>query len=159
MFPLRIYILTIAANEGWKVAADVSFSKKGNTDKDLVKALKKKEKRKKDGKDEPKAKSKKTYSSKSSYKPRGQQNWGMNSMFNAMAMAMGQLPAMPSYGGGNYQRSKYLQYFSRGKFMNLKDELFTDETRQCMICRQVGHLARNCPQRGPVPAALGAPPK
>jgi len=34
----RIFILTIAAEEGWKTAAEVAFTKKGNeADKDLAK--------------------------------------------------------------------------------------------------------------------------
>jgi len=34
----RIYILTIAANEDWKTAGDVSFGKKGNEqNNDLIK--------------------------------------------------------------------------------------------------------------------------
>lgn len=36
------------------------------------------------------------------------------------------------------------------------------ETRQCLNCRQYGHLARNCPMRPALPApsaAAGAPPK
>jgi len=36
---------------------------------------------------------------------------------------------------------------------------FVAETRQCMICRQIGHIARNCPTKGTPQAALGAPPK
>jgi len=37
-FRERIFILTIAAEEGWKVASQVSFQKKGNAaDKDLAK--------------------------------------------------------------------------------------------------------------------------
>jgi hypothetical protein len=31
--------------------------------------------------------------------------------------------------------------------------------RLCLNCRQPGHLFRNCPQRPPPPAALGAAPK
>jgi len=54
------------------------------------------------------------------------------------------------------------------------------ETRQCLVCSkfdqkmlpnqfcvihtthfagQIGHIARNCPNRGPIPAAMGAAPK
>jgi hypothetical protein len=33
------------------------------------------------------------------------------------------------------------------------------ETRTCLNCKQVGHLARFCPQRPGPSAALGAPPK
>jgi len=48
----RIYVLTIAAEEGWKTASDYVFNKTGNlADKDLAKALKKKEKRKKEAKE------------------------------------------------------------------------------------------------------------
>jgi len=37
-FRERIFILTIAAEEGWKIASEVSFQKKGNAaDKDLAK--------------------------------------------------------------------------------------------------------------------------
>jgi len=37
-FRERIFILTIAAEEGWKIAAEVAFQKKGNeADKDLAK--------------------------------------------------------------------------------------------------------------------------
>jgi len=38
LFRQRIFILTVAAEEGWKIASEVSFSKKGNeADKDLAK--------------------------------------------------------------------------------------------------------------------------
>jgi len=37
-FRERIFILTVAAEEGWKIASEVAFQKKGNeADKDLAK--------------------------------------------------------------------------------------------------------------------------
>jgi hypothetical protein len=33
------------------------------------------------------------------------------------------------------------------------------ESRSCLFCRMPGHLIRNCPNRPPLPAAQGAPPK
>jgi len=37
-FRERIFILTVAAEEGWKIASEVAFQKKGNeVDKDLAK--------------------------------------------------------------------------------------------------------------------------
>lgn len=48
----RLFILTIAAEKGWKVASEVAFAKTGNlADKELAKALKNAEKRRQDGKE------------------------------------------------------------------------------------------------------------
>lgn len=46
----RLFLLCIAAEEGWQTAAEVAFRKKGNmADKDLAKVLDRKEKRKREG--------------------------------------------------------------------------------------------------------------
>lgn len=161
----RIFILTIAAEEGWKTAAEVAFTKRGNdADKDLAKVgnpdkrskfflkknhnfkatpfslqvLKRKEKRKQDAKDEPKAKAKK---GGKPFRPRPQhqgQPWMQPQMVQPPMMQPWQMMnPYPSFGGQGYPRQ---------------------ETRQCLNCRQYGHIARNCPSRN-IPAALGAAPK
>lgn len=53
----RLFILTVAAEEGWRVASEVAFSKRGNlADKDLAKALKNEKKRKAEETKKPKKK-------------------------------------------------------------------------------------------------------
>jgi len=55
-------ITAVAAEEGWKVASEVSFYKKGNmADPELAKALKNKKKREAEGAKEKKPKKKRNF--------------------------------------------------------------------------------------------------
>jgi hypothetical protein len=116
-------------------------------DKNLVRALKKEDKRKNEGKETEKKDKKKKGSSlrtasglrapQPAYGPyawQGQYPMGPQAHYPVYQQQM------PQYGAG-------MAYQPRA------------ETRICSNCNKQGHLMRNCPLRPPPPAALGAAPK
>ncbi len=156
----RLFVLTVAAERGWRVASDLAFAMKGNhlavrckrlgsqsffvigdlADKLLAKCLKKDEKRKEDAKDTKVKEKKKKPAFKGGFRqqpyPYGWQQ----------PPAQGYQP-YPMQGAGGFYPQAATAQGPRPEF------------RQCLNCKQTGHLARGCPFKPPPAAALGVAPK
>jgi len=143
----RLYVLTVAAELGWRVASDMASNKKGNTtlswllnlvncvcsvgnnaDKDLAKAVKKEEKRKREEREKPK---KRKYNFNQAFRQYHQPPQMAPAYNPALAAAVALPPPLPP--PPMYQRRV--------------------ESRTCLGCGQVGHLLRNCPRGGPSTSA------
>lgn len=120
-------------------------------DKNLAKALKKEDKRKREAKDEKEKTRKKPQFSRGGYRPQP---------YNAFPPMMG----WPQFPFGNFPQVATPGQSVGPAFQNAPAPFYgpRPETRTCLNCRQVGHLAKNCPMKPAFPApsaAAGAPPK
>jgi hypothetical protein len=116
-------------------------------DKNLVRALKKDDKRKAEGKEGEKKEKKKKASSRPAM---GQRPQGMYNPYGWQgSYPVGPQQHYPMYQpqGGHYPMAGGMAYGPR------------TETRICSNCNKQGHLMRNCPLRPPPSAAMGAAPK
>ena len=114
----------------------------GNTaDYDLAKVLDRKEKRKRDGSKENKARKTKSFRP---FAPKGA------SAPPFLPLAQNLLAT--GYGGGAPNHPPPGQGPSGGYGQRA-------ETRTCLICKQVGHLYRYCPNKSSAAAAMGQAPK
>lgn len=121
----RLFVLTVAAELGWRVASDMASHKKGNSaDKDLAKAVKKEEKRKREEKENKPKKKKNNFNQAFRQYHQPQQMYPAYNPALAAAVALPPPPPPPLY-------QRWV------------------ETRACLGCSQVGHLLRNCPRGGP----------
>jgi hypothetical protein len=115
-------------------------------DKNLVRALKKDDKRKAEGKEVEKKDKKK----KAARPPMGQRPQGMYNPYGWQGgYPVGPQQHYPMYQpqGGHYPMATGMAYGPR------------TETRICSNCNKQGHLMRNCPLRQPPAAAMGVAPK
>ena len=140
-FREKLFILVIAAEEGWQIASEVAFRKTGTlADKDLYKVKEKAEKRKRDGPKE--AKSRKAHRPFRKFFPQAAMQRQDQVAQAPSYLSQGIAPPLPAYPppppGGYGQRP---------------------ETRTCLICKQTGHLYRFCPNKSSAAAALGQAPK
>lgn len=142
----RLFVLTVAAELGWRVAADMASSKKGivtksckekctnnmhknlgnMADKDLARAIRKEEKRKQEEKENRPKKKKGFNQAFRAYHAQPQQQAPVyqNPLAAAIALPPPPPPPLP-----RYPRPV--------------------ESRSCIGCGQVGHLVRFCPRGNP----------
>ena len=152
VFRDRMFILTIAAEKGWKIAGEVAFRKKGRilvsltfnlrpslrmflgnmSDKDLAKVMRD-ENKKRTSSDAGSSKPKKPHKKPGGYY-RQNQGHTWNQGYSQYPAAVFQPPPPPPP-----LPSAPYPYQNR-------------DPRTCLICKQSGHLYRNCPNRqGPAP--------
>ncbi len=123
---------------------ETSFNSGDLADKNLAKALKKDEKRKREAKDDKdKGKKKPAY--------RGPNRFQAGGFSQPMGWAN------PYQFGYGQQMPPMMQPGMQHQAMPMQNNYMPRvETRTCLNCRQAGHIARNCPQRPQFPAASAA---
>ncbi len=140
----RLFLLVIAAEKGWRVASDVAFFAKGDlADKNLAKAMKRDDKRKREEKAEKPVAKKKKPGFRGDYRPQFQYGGAPNYAQTWQSFLSAPPPPPPPLPPTGYPTS----YGPR------------PETRSCINCNQKGHIIRNCPYKAAPSAALGAAPK
>jgi len=141
----RLFILTIAAERGWRLASRVAFRKKGDyADKDLAKELKDEDRRKRKLEETDRQPRKK--------KPHYQ--------YHRDHPAPGYHPPVAAHNHGYHSSTTTFASTAPQGYSNRKPPNPRPETRTCINCRQVGHLLRNCPTLNSYQgAAQGAAPR